>query len=648
MKKIYFLIVGINLCTAAWAQKAQADSLARLLPAEKTDTGKIRKLMRIGRMLEFGMIKNDSALVYFQQAVDLSKAINEEVLEAEASFYLASGMYNSANYPLALVVSLQNIKRLEQLKSRNIQVEFNGDRNLLFYQSRLVSFIYSNIGDYKNQLAYIRRMQAIYYSNLVQKKDVSINYQLTIYFNLARAYENLTMHDSTLHYSALLYKEVSKKGDAQWLALAGDLLASYHEAHGNADTAMMLSRESILPALQSNRLDIVTGAELRMGKLFQQKGQKDSAFYYSLRALEAVLKMQNPKELLDTYKQVSELYKENAQPDSAYKYLYYYSSLKDSLQDLSKIAEAQNFAFNQSLTDQQVAQAKKETVQQLKNKGRLYALLAVILFILLATFLLMRNLRNKRKANILLTQQKEAIENSLATLKATQAQLIQAEKMASLGELTAGIAHEIQNPLNFVNNFSELSNELVDELKGERQKLKNERDELLESELLNDIAQNLEKINHHGKRADAIVKGMLQHSRKSEGQREPTDINALCDEYLRLSWHGLRAKDKSFNATLETDFDDSIGKINIIPQDMGRVVMNLLTNAFYAVNERKSTTDNRPLTTDAIYEPAVSIRTKKINNGVEIIVSDNGNGIPQNIIDKIFQPFFTTKPTGQG
>ncbi|RYY69406.1 MAG: hypothetical protein EOO13_09615 [Chitinophagaceae bacterium] len=235
-------------------------------------------------------------------------------------------------------------------------------------------------------------------------------------------------------------------------------------------------------------------------------------------------------------------------------------------------------------------------------------------------------------------------EDTLVELQATQKQLIQSEKMASLGELTAGIAHEIQNPLNFVNNFSEVSNELVEEMNTELDKGDIEEAKAIAG----DIKTNLEKINQHGKRADAIVKGMLQHSRKSEGQKEPTDIIALCDEYLRLSWHGLRAKNKSFNATLKTDFDESIGKINIIPQDMGRVVMNLLTNAFYAVNERKSTTDNRPLTTDAIYEPAVSIRTKKINNGVEIIVSDNGNGIPQNIIDKIFQPFFTTKPTGQG
>jgi len=235
----------------------------------------------------------------------------------------------------------------------------------------------------------------------------------------------------------------------------------------------------------------------------------------------------------------------------------------------------------------------------------------------------------------------QELEKSLTDLKSTQSQLIQSEKMASLGELTAGIAHEIQNPLNFVNNFSEVSNELIKEIQDERHKTKDKRDEGLEDELLKDIAQNLEKINHHGKRADAIVKGMLQHSRSSSGIKELTDINALCDEYLRLTYHGLRAKDKSFNAEMKADFDSSLPKISVIPQDIGRVILNLLTNAFYVVNEKKK------LNTPG-YEPTVTVSTKRLGDKVEIRVTDNGNGIPQKVVDKIFQPFFTTKPTGQG
>jgi len=250
-------------------------------------------------------------------------------------------------------------------------------------------------------------------------------------------------------------------------------------------------------------------------------------------------------------------------------------------------------------------------------------------FVLLAGFLFYNN-RQKQRAKI-------KIEKAYSELKTTQVQLIQSEKMASLGELTAGIAHEIQNPLNFVNNFSDVNKELLIEMKDEMNK--GNIDDA--NAIANDVIENEEKINHHGKRADAIVKGMLQHSRSSTSVKEPTNINALADEYLRLSYHGLRAKDKSFNATLKTDFDNTIGKINIIPQDIGRVFLNLYNNAFYAVNEKMKTAGEN-------YEPTVSVQTKKLNDKIILTVMDNGNGIPQKVVDKIFQPFFTTKPTGQG
>lgn len=243
-------------------------------------------------------------------------------------------------------------------------------------------------------------------------------------------------------------------------------------------------------------------------------------------------------------------------------------------------------------------------------------------------------LEQKRKA---IEETNAALTKSLEELKAAQAQLIQSEKMASLGELTAGIAHEIQNPLNFVNNFSDVSTELVDEMNEEIDKGNLED----AKQIAQDLKQNLEKINHHGKRAGDIVKGMLQHSRSSSGVKELTDINALADEYLRLAYHGLRAKDKTFNAAMKTDYDESIGLIKIIPQDIGRVVLNLITNAFYAVTERKK------LAVEG-YEPIVTVSTKKYSDRVAVQVKDNGTGIPQKALDKIFQPFFTTKPTGQG
>jgi signal transduction histidine kinase len=286
------------------------------------------------------------------------------------------------------------------------------------------------------------------------------------------------------------------------------------------------------------------------------------------------------------------------------------------------------------------AQRQQEIIEVEKayqNKIKMYALLSGLIVLLLVASMFYRNSVNQKKSRILLQQQKNELEQSLRQLRTTQTQLVQAEKMASLGELTAGIAHEIQNPLNFVNNFSEVSTELVDEMKSEIKK--GNYNEV--NVIADDVKQNLEKINHHGQRASDIVKGMLQHSRSSSGVKEPTDINALADEYFRLAYHGLRAKDKTFNATMKTDFDESIGKIDIIPQDIGRVVLNLITNAFYAVNEKSKQGI-------ADYEPTVSVVTKKVNHQVEIRVTDNGNGISANIVDKIFQPFFTTKPTGQG
>ncbi len=242
---------------------------------------------------------------------------------------------------------------------------------------------------------------------------------------------------------------------------------------------------------------------------------------------------------------------------------------------------------------------------------------------------------------------KQQVDKTLLDLKQTQQQLIQAEKMASLGQLTAGVAHEIQNPLNFINNFSDVNIELLEELKNE---LNADNKEAANS-IASNIKENEQKINHHGKRADAIVKGMLQHSRANTGKKEPTDINALAHEYLRLSYFGLRAKDKEFNADLKLYFDESLGMIQVVPQDIGRVLLNLYNNAFYSVNEKKKA----PTLKGENWEPTVWVTTKRISSpphgvagGLELSVKDNGTGIPQKVIDKIYQPFFTTKPPGQG
>ncbi len=279
-----------------------------------------------------------------------------------------------------------------------------------------------------------------------------------------------------------------------------------------------------------------------------------------------------------------------------------------------------------------------------QREALLGALKAVDKELQIVSFKLDRTEKVKRTTAILLEetieeleQKRKAVEKALADLKAAQSQLIQSEKMASLGELTAGIAHEIQNPLNFVNNFSEVSAELVGEMLEE---LANGDTEEVRA-IAADLRANLDKIVHHGQRADAIVKGMLQHSRSSDGKKEPTDLNALAEEYFRLAYHGLRARDKSFNAAMETDFDPKVGLVSIVPQDIGRVILNLLTNAFHAVNQKAREGQSG-------YVPTVTLRTLRKDRQVVVSVSDNGNGIPEAIRDKIFQPFFTTKPTGEG
>jgi signal transduction histidine kinase len=347
-------------------------------------------------------------------------------------------------------------------------------------------------------------------------------------------------------------------------------------------------------------------------------------------------------DLGDDFENLAKSYALKHQQDSAYKYQGIALATYDSLYKnrIKGLTGFQQLSFDQQLQLHQL-EAEKIAAQ---NRYRIYGLLAGLGVILLIGLFLYRNNQQQRKANQRLQQQKQETEEqkqkaekAYQELKTTQAQLIQSEKMASLGELTAGIAHEIQNPLNFVNNFSEVSVELVDDLKKEA--TEGNTEEVIA--IANDIVDNLQKVVGHGKRADAIVKGMLEHSRASSGKKEPTDINALADEYLRLAYHGLRAKDKDFNATIETDFDESTGRIEVVPQDIGRVLLNLYNNAFYAVSVRKKAEGEG-------FKPTVKIQTKKVDGTVEVVVKDNGNGIPENLINKIFQPFFTTKPTGQG
>jgi signal transduction histidine kinase len=352
-------------------------------------------------------------------------------------------------------------------------------------------------------------------------------------------------------------------------------------------------------------------------------------FYYANAALKMASGLKVGTNIASSAELISNAYKRMGKIDSALVYLTISKQVEDSINKVrtERLTEFQNLGFEEQMRLEKKVQ--EDIVYQ--NKVRTIVLFSGLGILAALAFLFYRNIRQKQKANLVL-------QKTLSDLQSTQAQLVQSEKMASLGELTAGIAHEIQNPLNFVNNFAEVNAELIDELETEANKGNLEEVKLLAK----DIKENETKINHHGKRADAIVKNMLQHSRQSSGQKEPTDINALCDEYLRLSYHGLRAKDKSFNAEFETKFDTALAPIRVVPQDIGRVILNLINNAFYAVNERQKNEK------DSEYKPRVTLTTKKQADQVVIEVADNGTGMPEQVKEKIFQPFFTTKPTGEG
>ena len=327
-----------------------------------------------------------------------------------------------------------------------------------------------------------------------------------------------------------------------------------------------------------------------MSLMYIRMGIRDSALYFANLGNQLAMVSKSPEDIIYARNALAQIYDSLRLPDSALKYQKQLMSLNDSIFGAQKLLNFQQVYFDDQARSKEIEEAQT----YYRVRLRMYALATGLLILLIATIFLIRNNRVRKKTNALLEDQKKELQLSLVQLKATQSQLIQSEKMASLGELTAGIAHEIQNPLNFVNNFSDVNKELIEEMHSELQ-VGNINEAIAIS---NAIKENEEKIGHHGKRADAIVKGMLQHSRISNGQKELVNINAIADECLRLSYQGFRAKEKAFRTNLQTDFDESIGMIPVVPQDMVRVFVNLFNNAFYAVNGKKVNNKSKTLETN--------------------------------------------------
>ena len=709
MKSSVFTCILLALSCYSYSQNNKMDSLDRLITKATSDTQRIN--LKIEKIALLSNVNLDTANELAAKTIEEAKRMQYKKGEAVARIHLANNYCFTGNFAAAkenldlsnqlLVqakgsdklaslyngygnmyamqnkfdsshlffdkgIAISTVKRdnpmlstLFQNNAISFQQQSNYSQALLNYQKALQiaeqandetdkAFIYVNMAITYSQLNDTARAEQAYFKalGLAQKLDLK-NVEAYTYANLSTLYAGKKKYAEQYQYgmkAAALGKQLGDAGiEASSMSRAALALALGNK--NKLDEAGKLNKQAMAIADSSKNPYNIYQTYGNMGKIFTMAKAYSQAVPYFETVFHSLTNADLYNEEVGSfYADLSECYEQTGDYKKSLATYKMSSQIKDSVRGKENIRKSTELTMNDEFKKKQeltkAEQARKDAVTQ-KEKNQQYFIIAalalVVLAVVIIAFIQFRSNKEKRKANGLLEQQKRQIENTLSELTATQAQLIQSEKMASLGELTAGIAHEIQNPLNFVNNFSDVNKELLEEAKEEADKGNMEEVKAI----VNDVISNEEKINHHGKRADAIVKGMLQHSRKGNGVKEPTDINKLADEYLRLSYHGLRAKDKSFNAGFTTDFDATIGTINIVPQDMGRVLLNLMANAFYATAERQKIDSEN-------YKPHVSVHTRKRQNATEIIVEDNGNGIPQRIVAKIFQPFFTTKPTGQG
>jgi two-component system, NtrC family, sensor kinase len=695
--KLLLLNLFIILSSCAYPQSnsdsLKIDSLKKDLATQKEDTNKVNTLNELSNKL---LISNDyiNSLIYAKTALSLSEKINFSEGKASSCyrigyiytytvesnnhdgleyFLTALSIWNESNNKIGIAKTYYDIANIYGAQGNYTEATKNLYAGLILFEGLndrkhvasclyYIGICYSSQGDHAEALKNEYKALTIYqelkdegwiadcYSAIGNENLSQSNYSESLKNQLSalKIYEKLggSTHNWGIPTCYMSIGDIYEK--------EGDLFYS----KANKTTAITKYEDALKNYLASlkiwtdlNNRTGIAGASLGIGNLYIKLNNFIKARNYLAKSLQ-LSKITNIKEIIkESYKSLSELDSAQQKFKQAYEHYKMYMLYRDSLsnQETAKklLQSKMQYEFDKKEAVAKAEQDKKDAeTKRIKNQQ--YFAIAALGIVVLAVFMIaliqFRNNQQKQKANLLLQDEKQKVESALSELRSTQSQLIQKEKMASLGELTAGIAHEIQNPLNFVNNFSEVNKELIAEMKEEISKGNYKEVKAI----ANDIEDNQEKINQHGKRADAIVKGMLQHSSHSEGKKEPTDINKLADKYLKLAYHGIKAKEKLFNATLNTDYDESIGNINIIPQDIGRVILNLITNAFYATNEKKKQNGKD-------YEPTITVSTSRspllgrgVGGEVSISVKDNGNGIPKKILDKIFQPFFTTKPTGQG
>ncbi|MDO3627972.1 ATP-binding protein [Mucilaginibacter sp. BT774] len=627
MKKLTLALALITLFISAGAQHKKSDTLLVALQKANTDTNKFVALITLSR--HYYITYPDSGIIYAQKGYEIAQKNNWLDAQGFALKRMADSYGNISDYVKSMQYYFKALRAYESI-------------NDMFGEQT----VYNNIGstylgkqDYKNALLNLykakRMMDTYLLSHKPDNKTQRSSYIISL--NIGETYLGLKKVDSAEYYlnntNGTLRQLTNAEEANEFKANIALDLGQIATLRGDKQAALKYFRSAVSISIANQDIDNLSKSYLSAAKLYHQYKQQDSAEYFGRKAIEVATSANFAQDVLDAGTVLYSYYDEDQNLPEAYKYYKITTRAKDSLYSQDKVKQLLSLDFDEKQRQQDIAAAQ----QQYRENVRMYALIAVLAVFLLLVIIFWRNSNQRKKANQLLQQQKEEIQTTLGELKTTQNQLVQSAKMASLGELTAGIAHEIQNPLNFVNNFSDVNREMIGELRGE---LKNGNvNEALA--IADDIEQNEVKINHHGKRADFIVKGMLEHSRTSTGERQVTNINVLADEFLKLSYHGLRAKDKSFNADLVTHFDPSLPKLNVVQQDIGRVLINLFSNAFYAVNQKAKTTGPD-------YKPTVEVSTTKENGSILIKIKDNGTGIPDAIREKIMQPFFTTKPTGDG
>jgi signal transduction histidine kinase len=611
----------------ARAQHKKSDTLLTALKRARIDTDRYVALIALSR--HYYLTYPDSAIIFSQKGYEIAEKNNWLNAQAFALKRMGDAYVNSGDYVKSLQYYFKSLRIAESIN------DLIGIQSV----SNNIGSLYLSKQDYRNALTYFykakKQLETYRQSDKNSYQYKRISYIIAL--NIGETYLGMKQVDSTEYYlniasNAVKLLENSQDANEFKANIALDL-GQAEALRGHKQAALQDFRSAVSVAIENQDVDNLSTAYLSTAKLYHEYKQQDSAEYFAHKAIDVAIAAKFTQDVLNAGTALYSYYDEDKNTAEAYKYYKITTAAKDSLFSQEKVKQLLTLDFDEKQRQKDIAAAQ----QEYRATVRTYALIAGLVVLLLLAIIFWRNSHQRKTANRLLQAQKEEIQTTLGELKVTQNQLVQSAKMASLGELTAGIAHEIQNPLNFVNNFSEVNREMIGELK-EELKSGNVNGAIA---LASDIEQNEVKISHHGKRADFIVKGMLEHSRTSTGERQVTDLNVLADEFLKLSYHGLRAKDKDFNAELVTHFDAALPRLNIVQQDIGRVLINLYGNAFYAVNQKTKIAGPD-------YKPTVEVSTARENGSILISVKDNGTGIPESIREKIMQPFFTTKPTGEG